>query len=79
MEFACSVEVQDGVKGSRVAVKEELILYDGVVAAEGEDVVVGVRPRQHPEARGRHHGEQLPQDLGVPSLLLSPHGAPRQH
>ena len=62
-----------------MAVKEELILYDGVVTAEGEDVVVGVGPRQHPQAGGGHQDQQLPQDLGVSSLLLSPHGEPRPH
>ena len=36
-----SIEVEDGVEGPGVAVEEELVLDDGVIAAEGDDLLVG--------------------------------------
>ena len=41
MEFSRSIEVEDGVEGSRVAIKEELVLDDRIIAAEGDDLLVG--------------------------------------
>ena len=41
VQLSRSIEVEDGVEGPGVAVEEELVLDDGVVAAEGDDLLVG--------------------------------------
>ena len=41
VQLSRSIEVEDGVEGPGVAVEEELVLDDGVIAAEGDDLLVG--------------------------------------
>ena len=36
-----SIEVEDGVEGPGVSVKEELVLDDGIITAKGNNFLVG--------------------------------------
>ena len=47
VQLACPVEVQDCVKGSRMAVKEVLVLKDGIVGAESTDLLLAGGVQQH--------------------------------
>ena len=41
MESIRPIEIEDGVEGSGVSVEEELVLNDGIIAAERDDLLVG--------------------------------------
>ena len=41
VQLSGSIEIEDGVEGSGVSVEEELVLDDGIIAAEGDDLLVG--------------------------------------
>ena len=62
---ACSVEVEHGVEGARVAVEEVLVVDERVRVAELHDLLVRLGGGEEAEARARVEEQRRPQDLSI--------------
>ena len=50
MKFPCPVEVEDGVEGSRMPIKEVFIVCEAVVSDQLQDVSMGLHSAQAAQA-----------------------------
>ena len=65
VKFSSSVKVEDCVEGSGMSVEEELVLHDGVVAADRDDLLVCSGPGELAQSGEGDKRKKSPQDLDI--------------
>ena len=63
VQLSRPIEIEDGVEGSGVSVEEELVLNDGIIAAERDDLLVGSSSGEKAQPGEGHKREKPPQHL----------------
>ena len=63
VQLSRPIEIEDGVEGSGVSVEEELVLNDGIIAAERDDLPMGSSSGEKAQSGEGNKREKPPQNL----------------